>query len=148
MKLNTLAFTTLVALATLTSSPFAVDHKAGLKEMKQVKMAQSMMVTTSMFKGIEVNGGSATFAYENGKPTLSLSSDFMIPKSPAPSWQVVDAKGNTYLLNQLRIAGDKTNLKIVLPSTITSISKVQIWCSFAEVNLGEAQFAKPIKIKK
>ena len=79
---------------------------------------------------------------EKGRMILTLSEDFVIPKTPAPHWQIVDSKGNTYLLNQLKIAGDKTNRSVVLPSYIQNVSKVQIWCSFAEVVLGEASFSK------
>ncbi|MCE9557757.1 MAG: hypothetical protein K8R88_02280 [Armatimonadetes bacterium] len=146
MKISTLTLTTLVALTTMTSA-FAVDHTKAHTQ-KDSKMMMDMMQTSSMFKGVEVNKGTVSFSVQMGKPTLMLSSDFMIPNSPAPSWQIVDGKGNTFLFNQLKIAGDKTNRKLVIPSYIQSVSKVQIWCSFAEVNLGEAMFAKPIMIKK
>ena len=145
MKISTLTLTTLVALTTMTSA-FAVDHTKAHTQ-KDSKM-MDMMQTSTIFKGVEVNKGTVSFSIQMGKPTLMLSSNFEIPKTPAPSWQIVDGKGNTYLFNQLKIAGDKTNLKLVLPSYIQSVSKVQIWCSFAEVNLGEAMFAKPIMIKK
>jgi hypothetical protein len=78
---------------------------------------------------------------------LKLSSDFKIPNTPAPHWQVVDAKGNVFLLNQLKIKDDMVNRTVMLPSYIKSVAKVQIWCSFAEVNLGEAIFTKPMMIK-
>ena len=53
--------------------------------------------------------------------------------------------GNTYLLNQMRIKGDKTNRMITVPSYIKDIAKVQVWCSFAEVVLGETSFDTIVK---
>lgn len=102
-----------------------------------------MEMSTSAFKGVEVNGGMAMLS---GR-TLKLSPDFVIPKAPAPSWQIVDKQGNVYLLKQLRLAGGKMNRQIMLPSYIKSVAKVQIWCSFAEVLLGEASFAKPVDLR-
>jgi hypothetical protein len=109
-------------------------------------VAPAQTMTSTMFKGIEANGGSVSVSMKNGKTMLSVSSDFKVPNSPAPHWQVVDAQGNTFLLNQFKIAGDKVNRVIVLPKYIRSIKKVQVWCSFAEVNLGEVTFAQPIKV--
>ncbi len=111
-----------------------------------VSAAPAQNMTSTMFKGIEVNGGTVSVSMKDGKTMLSVSSDFMVPNSPAPHWQVVDAQGNTFLLNQFKIAGDKFNRMIVLPKYIRSVKKVQVWCSFAEVNLGEASFAKAIKV--
>jgi len=37
------------------------------------------------------------------------------------------------------------NRKITVPRYVPDIAKVQIWCSFAEVLLGEASFAQPVK---
>ncbi len=34
---------------------------------------------------------------------------------------------------------------IVVPAYIPDIAKVQIWCAYAQVLLGEASFAHPIK---
>jgi hypothetical protein len=56
----------------------------------------------------------------------------------------VDTKGNVYLLNRLAIKGDKQNRTIALPPYINDVAKVQVWCAFAEVLLGEASFSKPI----
>ena len=76
--------------------------------------------------------------------TLTWSDDFKIPETPAPHWQVVDTKGNVYLLNRLAIKGDKQNRTIALPAYINDVAKVQIWCAYAEVLLGEAPFSKAI----
>lgn len=100
--------------------------------------------TTTVFKGVKVNGGTVTHTHDGGRSTLTLSDDFKVPDTPAPHWQVVDSKGNTYLLQRLMIKGDKLNKTIVVPSYVHDITKVQIWCAFAETLLGEASFDKPV----
>jgi hypothetical protein len=57
---------------------------------------------------------------------------------------VIDSKGNVYMLQKLSIKDNKMNRKIALPAYIKDIVKVQMWCAFAETNLGEAVFEKPI----
>lgn len=100
--------------------------------------------TTSKFEGVKANSGTATHARSGNNDTLTWSDDFKIPETPAPHWQVVDTKGNIYLLNRLAIKGDKQNRTIALPSYVHDVAKVQIWCAYAEVLLGEASFPKPI----
>ena len=100
--------------------------------------------TTSKFEGVKANSGTAVHARSGNTDTLTWSDDFKIPETPAPHWQVVDTKGNVYLLNRLAIKGDKQNRTIALPAYINDVAKVQIWCAFAEVLLGEAPFSKPI----
>ncbi len=100
--------------------------------------------TTSKFEGIKANSGTAAHARSGNNDTLTWSDDFKIPETPAPHWQVVDTKGNVYLLQRLAIKGDKQNRTITVPSYIHDVAKVQIWCAFAEVLLGEASFPKPI----
>jgi len=95
--------------------------------------------TSNPFAGAKANTGTVTATVDNGKITLKVSDDFQIPDTPAPSWQIVDSKGNTYLLNQFKIKGG-TNRMITLPSYIKDVAKVQVWCSFAEVLLGETSF--------
>lgn len=95
--------------------------------------------TSKPFAGAKANTGTVTATVDNGKITLKVSGDFKIPDTPAPSWQVVDSKGNTYLLNQFKIKGG-TNREITLPGYIKDVAKVQVWCSYAEVLLGEASF--------
>ncbi len=99
---------------------------------------------TMPFKGNTVNGGTVTHEVKGGKHVLTVSSDFKVPGSPDPHWQVVDTKGNVYLLNRLTIKDDKVNRSIVLPAYVPDVAKVQMWCAWAEVVLGEAPFAKPI----
>jgi hypothetical protein len=101
--------------------------------------------TTSKFEGVKANKGTATHSRQGNNDTLSWSDDFKIPDTPAPHWQVVDTKGNVYLLQRLVIKGDKQNKAITLPSYVHDVAKVQIWCSFAEALLGEASFPAPIK---
>ena len=100
--------------------------------------------TTTKFDGVKANTGTASHSRQGNSDTLSVSDDFKIPETPAPHWQVVDSKGNVYLLNQQRIKDGKTNRKITLPSYIHDVAKVQVWCSFAEALLGEASFPTPI----
>jgi hypothetical protein len=100
--------------------------------------------TTTKFEGVKANSGTAIHARSGNNDTLTWSDDFKIPETPAPHWQVVDTKGNVYLLNRLAIKGDKQNRTITLPAYIQDVAKVQIWCAFAEVLLGEASYSKPI----
>ena len=100
--------------------------------------------TTKPFTGVKVNGGTVTHSKDNGKNVLTLSDDFKVPETPDPHWQVVDSQGNTYLLQRLMVKPDKLNKSIVLPAYIKDVAKVQIWCAFAEVVLGEAPFEAPM----
>jgi len=118
----------LVALALTASYSFAGDsHKSG------------------PFQGAKANKGYVTHTTENGKSTLTLSDDFVTPDTPDPHWQLVDSDGKTYLLERLKAKGDKYNKAITVPAYVKDIAKVQIWCAFAEVNLGEAAFEHPVK---
>ena len=100
--------------------------------------------TTTKFEGVKANTGTATHGRNGNNDTLTWSENFKIPETPAPHWQVIDTKGNVFLLNRLTIKGDKQNRTITLPPYVHDIVKVQIWCAYAEVLLGEASFAKPI----
>ncbi len=100
------------------------------------------------FKGPKANKGTVMHMTEGGKQVLRLSDDFVVPDTPAPHWQVIDSHGNTYLLRRLKVKatiGEKYHQQITLPSYIKDVAKVQIWCAFAEVNLGEASFPSPVK---
>ena len=101
--------------------------------------------TSHTFQGVKANTGSVTAMKDGDKITLTLSEDFKVPDTPAPHWQVVDSKGNAYLLNRLVIKGDKYNQSITLPSYIHDVAKVQIWCAYAEVLLGETNFDAIVK---
>lgn len=105
--------------------------------------------STSKFEGVKANSGMAMHGRQGNNDTLTWSEEFKIPDTPAPHWQVVDSKGNIFLLNRLRIkggvlGGEKENRTIMIPSYIHDVAKVQIYCAWAEALLGEASFAKPI----
>lgn len=102
---------------------------------------------TTPFVGKAVNGGTVTHEHQGGKHVLAVSSDFKVPGSPDPHWQVIDSKGNTYLLNRLTLKDEKVNRSITLPAYINDIAKVQMWCAWAEVILGEASFARPVAMQ-
>ena len=101
--------------------------------------------TTSTFSGPKVNAGTVMHSKQGNAEMLTLSDDFKVPDTPAPHWQVVDSSGNTYLLQRLVVKGDKLNKTITLPAYIRDVAKVQIWCAYAEVVLGEASFPSPVK---
>lgn len=102
---------------------------------------------TMPFTGKAVNGGTVTHEVKGGKHILTLSSDFKAPGSPDPHWMVVDSKGTTYLLDRVKIKGDKEDqvkMSITVPGYVPDIARVQMWCAWAEVVLGDAPFAKPV----
>jgi hypothetical protein len=101
--------------------------------------------TSSQFTGPKANTGTVTHSKQGSLNVLTLSDDFVVPDAPAPHWQVVDSQGNVYLLQRLKIKGDRFNNTIKVPAYVKDISKVQIWCAFAETLLGEATFADPLK---
>jgi hypothetical protein len=102
--------------------------------------AQAQIHTSKKFSGAKVNDGTVTHVKENGKNILKLSADFKMPDTPDPHWQVVDSKGNVFLLQRLGIKGDKVNTQISLPAYVKDVAKVQIYCAWAEVVLGETTF--------
>ena len=109
--------------------------------------AQSGSHTSSQFQGPKANKGTVTHSIKDGKSVLTLSDDFVVPDTPDPHWQVVDSNGTVYLLDKLKtkaFIGTNYKKEIVLPSYIKNVSKVVIWCAFAEVNLGEATFTSPV----
>lgn len=100
---------------------------------------------SGMFQGPKANTGSVEHSTEGGKQMLKLSADFVIPDTPAPTWRVIDSKGNTYTLHALKVKSGLDNRRIELPSYVKDVSKVQIWCAYAEVVLGETGFKSPVK---
>ena len=119
---------------------------AGLALLAVTSLLAEDAHTSSKFAGPKANTGTVTHTVVDGKNVLTLSDDFKVPGTPDPHWQVVDSKGNTYLLQKLSIKGDKLNRSITLPAYIQNVSKVQIWCAFAEVVLGEASFEHPVQL--
>jgi hypothetical protein len=97
------------------------------------------------FQGAKANKGFVTHTAQDAKSTLTLSDDFVPPQTPDPHWQVVDSNGKTYLLDRLMTKDQKVKKSIVVPEYVPDIAKVQIWCAFAETNLGEAAFDHPVK---
>jgi hypothetical protein len=100
--------------------------------------------TSSRFEGPKANKGTVVHWKEGSKNMLQLSDDFVVPDTPDPHWQIVDSNGNIYLLQRLMIKGDKLNKTIEVPDYVKNISKVVIWCAWAETNLGEASFSSPV----
>ena len=94
--------------------------------------------TTGQFQGPKANKGHVTHSTRDGKSVLTLSDDFVVP----------DSDGQVYLLDKLKkkaLIGDKYQKEIVLPGYVKNVSKVIIWCAWAEANLGEASFSSPVK---
>jgi hypothetical protein len=112
--------------------------------------AQAQSHTSSKFAGVKVNGGTVTHSSKDGRQVLTLSADFKVPDTPDPHWQIVDSKGNVYLLQRLGVknlgglAKDRINMSITLPGDIKDVVKVQIYCAWAEALLGEASFDAPL----
>ena len=103
--------------------------------------------TTGQFQGPKANKGHVTHSTRDGRNVLTLSDDFVVPDTPDPHWRVVDSDGNVYDLDKLKkksLLGDKYQKEIVLPSYVKNVSKVIIWCAWAEANLGEASFSSPV----
>jgi len=105
---------------------------------------------SGQFHGKEINAGTVTYSTEGNKRILTLSDYFKVPKAPDLHWQVVDSKGDTYLLQKLQVKGgtlkgDKLNKSITVPAYVPDISKVQIWCAYVEMSLGEASFEQPLQ---
>ena len=121
----------------------AVALGAGLLCSSQLYAAE-MMMKSGAFKGAKANTGFVTSSKEGGKLVLSLSDDFKNPDTPDPHWQVVDSKGTVFMLQKIAIKDNKMNRKITLPDYIKEVAKVVIWCAWAESNLGEAAFDKPV----
>jgi hypothetical protein len=104
--------------------------------------------TTGQFQGPKANKGHVTHSTRDGKSVLTLSDDFVVPDTPDPHWQVVDSDGQVYQLDKLKkkaFIGDKYQKEIVLPAYVKNVSKVIIWCAWAEANLGEASFSSPVQ---
>ena len=104
--------------------------------------------TSAQFQGAKANTGTVTHYIENGKSMLKVSDDFNVPDTPAPTWRVVDSKGNVYTLDAFKIKGtlgtNAEKREVVVPSYIPNIAKVQVYCAWAEVLLGETSFSSPV----
>jgi hypothetical protein len=105
--------------------------------------------TTVQFSGPKANTGHVTHVNRDGKSVLTLSEDFVVPDTPDPHWQIVTSDGAVFLLDKIKvknlIGGDKLRKEITLPPYVKDVAKVQIYCAWAEVVLGEASFSSPVK---
>ncbi|HET9515844.1 MAG TPA: hypothetical protein VFO95_18065 [Gemmatimonadales bacterium] len=102
-------------------------------------------IVSKPFAGVKANTGKVMAEKVNGRIVLTLTSDFQNPDAPDPHWQVIDSKGNVYLLHKLSLKDGKMNRSITLPAYIQDVAKVRMWCAFVEVNLGEAEFETAVK---
>ena len=100
------------------------------------------------FQGPKANTGTVTHSTENGKSMLRVSDDFKVPDTPAPTWRVVDSKGNVYTLDAFKIKGplgtNAEKREVEVPSYVKDIVKVQVYCAWAQVLLGEASFSTAV----
>ena len=100
--------------------------------------------TSGPFQGPKANTGTVTHTTDNGKSMLRVSDDFKVPDTPAPTWRVVDSKGNIYTLEAFKIkgtlGGNAEKREVEVPSYVNDIVKVQVYCAWAQVLLGEASF--------
>jgi len=102
--------------------------------------------TSSKFEGPKANTGTVMHYVENGKSMMRVSDDFKVPDTPAPTWRVVDSKGNIYTLDAFKIkSGNNEKREVVVPAYVQNIVKVQVYCAWAEVLLGEASFSQAVK---
>jgi hypothetical protein len=100
--------------------------------------------TTNKFEGPKANTGMAVFYHDNGRAMLRVTPDFKVPDTPAPTWRVVDSKGNVYTLDAFKTKpGEKR--QIAVPAYVQDIVKVQVYCAWAEILLGEASFSQAVK---
>ena len=74
--------------------------------------------TTSNFEGVKANTSMAAQAREATGDTRAASEDVRIPETAAPRWQVVDSKGNVYLLTPLQTKDGKASVEYVVPYTM------------------------------
>lgn len=101
---------------------------------------------TSTFQGAKANTGMAVHFNEGGKSMLKVTDDFKVPDTPAPTWRVIDSKGNIYTLDAFKIkGGGGEKRQIAVPPYVHDIAKVQVYCAWAEVLLGEASFPSAVK---
>lgn len=99
---------------------------------------------SAMFAGPKANTGTVSHLNENGRSILRVSKDFQVPDTPAPTWRVVDSSGTIYTLDAFKIKGGEKR-EVMVPAYIRDIAKVQVYCAWAQVLLGEAAFAAPVK---
>ena len=99
---------------------------------------------TNQFQGPKANTGMAIHYHDGAKNMLRVSDDFKVPDTPAPTWRVVDSKGVVYTLDAFKIKGGEKRM-VMIPVYVHNVAKVQVYCAYAEVLLGEASFTTPVK---
>ena len=75
---------------------------------------------------------------------LRDSSNFKVSDTPALTWRVVDSTGTTYTLNAFKVKGGEKR-EVSVPAYVKDIAKVQVYCAWAEILLGESSFSFPVK---
>ena len=100
--------------------------------------------TSSMFAGPKANTGTAMHLYEGDRSILRVSPDFKVPDTPAPRWRIVDSNGTVYTLDAFKIKGGEKR-QVSVPAYVKDIAKIQVYCAWAEVLLGEASFSSPVR---
>jgi hypothetical protein len=126
---------------------FSVASLTAMAVLLTATMAAAQTQTSKPFSGAKVNAGTVTSTMKDGKTVLTLSDDFQVPDTPDPHWQVVDSKGQVFLLQRLGVKNlggvvkDRINMSITLPSFIKDVAKVQIYCAWAEAVLGETSLS-------
>lgn len=127
-------------------SAFAVVALAVAAHLSAARMD---VHTSTKFEGPKANTGMVTHYLENGKSMLKVTDDFKAPDTPAPTWRVVDSHGNIYTLDAFKIKGtlgtNAEKREVAVPAYVKDIAKVQVYCAWAEVVLGEASFSAPVK---
>ena len=128
------------------SIAFVCFRRAGAAGHGQLVRRQDGRAHVVQFQGPKANTGTVTHFVENGKSMLKVSDDFKVPDTPAPTWRVVDSKGNIYTLDAFKIkGGNNEKREVVVPAYVPNIVKVQVYCAWAEVLLGEAGFSSAVK---
>ena len=131
-------------MKTITRSVFTFALAALLATAGIALASDNGPHTTSMFQGPKANTGTAIHTVENGKSILRVSADFKVPEAPAPTWRVVDSNGNVYTLDAFKIKGGEKR-EVVVPPYVQNIVKVQVYCAWAQVLLGEAGFSTAVR---
>jgi len=100
--------------------------------------------TSSMFMGAKANTGTVNHYFDGNQSVLRASADFRVPDTPAPTWRIVDSQGTVYTLDAFKIKGGEKR-QVSVPAYVKDIAKVQVYCAWAEVLLGEASFPSPVR---
>jgi hypothetical protein len=99
--------------------------------------------TSNGFAGPKANTGKVEHTYQGNQSILRVTEDFRVPDTPAPTWRIVDSKGTVYTLDAFKIKGGEKR-QVNVPQFVRDIAKVQVYCAWAEVLLGEASFTSPV----